>query len=82
MMHGASAESLRERYLLSGLFVPGAVTLDYLHYERFVVGGAAPTSGPVDLPAHGAPTPGAPFLARRELGVVNVGARAGSPPTG
>jgi 4-deoxy-L-threo-5-hexosulose-uronate ketol-isomerase len=73
MMAGTTAETLRDRYLLSGLFIAGAVTLDYLHYERFVVGGAAPLAEPVDLPALGPPTPGAPFLARRELGVVNVG---------
>jgi 4-deoxy-L-threo-5-hexosulose-uronate ketol-isomerase len=75
MMAGATAESLRDRYLLGGLFVAGAVTLDYLHNERFVIGGAAPLAEPVDLPAQGPPTPGAPFLARRELGVVNVGGR-------
>jgi len=73
MMQGADAQALRDRYLMAGLFTPGAVTLDYLHYERFVVGGAAPVSGPGELPVQGAPSPGAPFLARRELGIVNVG---------
>jgi 4-deoxy-L-threo-5-hexosulose-uronate ketol-isomerase len=75
MMAGANAETLRDRYLLPGLFVPGAVTLDYLHNERFVIGGAAPLTAPISLPTQGPPTPGAPFLARRELGVVNVGGR-------
>jgi 4-deoxy-L-threo-5-hexosulose-uronate ketol-isomerase len=73
MMAQASAEALRDRYLLSGLFIAGAVTIDYLHNERFAIGGAAPLAEPVDLPAQGPPAPGAPFLSRRELGVVNVG---------
>ena len=73
MMQGATTQALRERYLMSGLFVAEAITLDYLHYERFVIGGAAPVHSPVDLPVQQAPTPGVPFLARRELGIVNVG---------
>jgi 4-deoxy-L-threo-5-hexosulose-uronate ketol-isomerase len=73
MLAQASTASLRQHYLLSDLFTADAVTLDYLHYERFIIGGAAPRTRPIDLPAQQAPTPGAPLLARRELGLVNVG---------
>jgi 4-deoxy-L-threo-5-hexosulose-uronate ketol-isomerase len=72
MMRGASSAELAERYLMKGLFAPGALSLTYAHTERFVVGGAAPLAEPLGLPQQGH---GAPFLERRELGVVNVGGK-------
>lgn len=70
---GATNQMLRDRYLMSGLFAADAVVLNYSHNERMVVGGAMPIGKSVTLPAQEAPTPGVPFLDRRELGVVNVG---------
>jgi 4-deoxy-L-threo-5-hexosulose-uronate ketol-isomerase len=63
---------LRRHFLVQGMFRPGEVALTYSHIERFVIGGATPTTAPLALPA---PKPlGTPsFLARRELGVFNIG---------
>jgi len=70
MMRGADAAALAERYVISELFAADAVALTYAHVERFVIGGAMPVEGSLALPKQPG---GAPFLERRELGIVNVG---------
>ena len=70
MMRGADAASLADRYVVTDLFAPGEVNLTYAHNERFVIGGVSPQAKPIALPMQ---AKGAPFLERRELGIVNVG---------
>ncbi|WP_201722731.1 5-dehydro-4-deoxy-D-glucuronate isomerase [Caulobacter sp. BP25] len=78
-MVGASNQDLRDRYLIEDLFLPGAIRLNYLHQERLVIGGAAPLGEALALSAIAEPPSqeGQPFLASREMGVVNIADGAG-----
>jgi 4-deoxy-L-threo-5-hexosulose-uronate ketol-isomerase len=72
MIVGLDAMALRQHYLLTDLFAAGDIRLNYTHVERLIVGGAIPGAEPLKLePVREAGSN--PFLARRELGVINVG---------
>ncbi|WCT74747.1 5-dehydro-4-deoxy-D-glucuronate isomerase [Sphingomonas naphthae] len=75
MMECVDNESLRDRYLVGGMFEAGKIVLNYSHNERFVIGGVVPAGGSITLPAQTEPksAAGKPFLERRELAAVNIG---------
>ena len=68
-------QELRDRFLVSGLFVENEINMVYTEYDRFIVGGAFPVSESLTLEAID-PLKADYFLERRELGIINVGGDA------
>lgn len=69
----ATTAELRERYLVDDLFVSGEVRATYTHEDRLVLAGAVPAGDEWLALATADPLRAEHFLARRELGIVNVG---------
>jgi 4-deoxy-L-threo-5-hexosulose-uronate ketol-isomerase len=63
---------VREQFLIEKLFVPGEIRVQFTALDRLATGGAMPTSGPLELPVL-KETGSDFFLARRELGALNIG---------
>lgn len=72
MVVGLDSAALRRHYLATELFVAGDIRLCYSHVERLIVGGAQPAGRALELEAV-REAGSSPFLARRELGVINIG---------
>lgn len=80
-METATARQLRDRYVVDNLFVPGELNGVYSFEDRILIAGAVPLEGDdiefaTDV-VHSASglERGEPALARRELGVVNIGSK-------
>lgn len=69
-----STEELREAFLIGALFQPGEIRAHYTDLDRMIVGAAVPTDQALALPAAKA-TGTSHFLERREIGILNLGAR-------
>ncbi len=68
-----TTERTRAEFLVTGLFTPGKIALTYSHTDRMVIGGACPNA---PLKLEGGKALGTDFfLERREMGVINVGAK-------
>lgn len=65
---------LRDEFLIERLFIENEVKLVYSHYDRYIIGGVMPTEKVVALETVEA-LKSAYFLERRELGIINVGAK-------
>ena len=67
-------DALREHFLIADLFRPGSIRLAYSYYDRLMVGGICPVD-PLSLEVDRHIIGSSHLLERREMGVINIGAR-------
>jgi 4-deoxy-L-threo-5-hexosulose-uronate ketol-isomerase len=66
--------AIRREFLIETLFIANELTLTYSHIDRIVVGGVMPIDQAVGFPSNINKLIGSDFfLARRELGLINIG---------
>lgn len=65
-------KGLRDEFLVQDLLKADKVKLVYSHYDRYVIGGAVPVKGALELESID-PLKSSYFLERREMGAINVG---------
>ncbi|NEW05115.1 5-dehydro-4-deoxy-D-glucuronate isomerase [Paenibacillus sp. SYP-B3998] len=68
-------DRLREEFHINSLFTPNEIKLVYSHVDRFIVGGVVPVLGPLQLQADKKEMAADYFLERREIGIINIGAK-------
>jgi 4-deoxy-L-threo-5-hexosulose-uronate ketol-isomerase len=69
-----NTEELRKHFLVEDVMQEGQLKLTYSHIDRLILGGAVPGREPIVLGEDLARQFAAPhFLARRELGAINIG---------
>ena len=66
--------ALRDEFLIPDLLTIDKVKLVYSHYDRFITGGVVPVTNSIELETID-PLKSSYFLERRELGIINVGAK-------
>jgi 4-deoxy-L-threo-5-hexosulose-uronate ketol-isomerase len=67
-------EALRAHFLVQDLLTPGALNATYTHYDRLMLAGAVPLATPLAFTdAHARLVGSEHHLARRELGLINIG---------
>ena len=67
-----TTEEIRENFLVTGLYEPGKLHVNYVDLDRTVVGIAAPVDAAIALPSY-PELRAAYFTERRELGALNIG---------
>ncbi len=65
---------LRENFLIEKIFEKNAIHLTLSFYDRYITGGAMPVNKPIELP-NPENLKATYFLERREMGIINVGAK-------
>ena len=72
---GYDTTRLRQDFLMESLFTENELMLYYSHVDRFITGGAYPTTAAIKLEADRKDMGSDFFLERREIGIINIGAQ-------